>query len=176
MRRSAVRPLYLGAMTISTRRPVLLLVLCSVLGAAPGSAPGADAAVQPKLDDEVTLELAREELRTGRFWHAAELLEELLRGDGLEPEGLLLLAEARAGFRDWAGVREILEGNTWLDVLAPIRGHELLGRAYESAGEWDVALSHYTRAIERLGQRDFSLEARRIRAEMKSQGFDETGR
>jgi soluble lytic murein transglycosylase len=160
-------------MTISTRRPVLLLVLCSLLGAAPGSAPGADAAVQPKPDDEVTLELAREELRTGRFWHAAELLEELLRGDGLEPEGLLLLAEARAGFRDWAGVREILEGNAWLDVLAPIRGHELLGRAYESAGEWDVALSHYTRAMERLGQRDFSLEARRIRAEMKSQGFDE---
>lgn len=117
-----------------------------------------------------TLEEAREEIRTGRYWHAAELLLEMDRREGLEPEGQLLLAEARAGFHDWGGVRELLEGATWLDSLAPVRGPELLGRAHEAAEAWEAAAEHYALAASRMGEATFPLGARLVRAELRARG------
>ncbi|UCC26590.1 MAG: transglycosylase SLT domain-containing protein [Gemmatimonadales bacterium] len=157
-------------MTCPIRPSAITLLMCALVGTGSGVLEGAGASplrAQPIPATDAALEVAGEEIRTGRFWHAAELLEAL---GPLEPGGVLLLAEARAGFRDWNGVREALEAEAWLDSLAPVRGYELLGRAHEAAGEWELALSHYRTAAERSGNLPFSLAARLVRAELAVNG------
>lgn len=128
----------------------------------PGVTPAAEAA---------TLDRARDELEAGRHWHAAEVLASLDEAGGLPPDGRLLLARARAGFSDWAGVREILEGAEWAEALDPEDGARLLGRAYEAAGEWEAAAERYRSAAEHPDP-GFALLARLTRAEARSGNLD----
>ncbi|HSG48140.1 MAG TPA: tetratricopeptide repeat protein, partial [Longimicrobiales bacterium] len=120
------------------------------------------------LGPEVTLAAARVEVEAGRNWHAAEILLDMRRASELPPGGLLLLAQARAGFRDWNGVREILLDAPWIASVAPVEGAVLLGRAYEAAGEWEAAASRFRAALERAPEGSFPLRARLARAELRS--------
>lgn len=58
-------------------------------------------------DMSVVPDSAVEEYRAGRYWHAARILES---ESGLEDEGRIWLARARAGYRNWGGVLEALDG------------------------------------------------------------------
>lgn len=93
------------------------------------------------------LDSARNELRIGRSWHAAGILAPLHDSAQLGPEGLLLLAEADAGYRDWAGVRSALAGADWLVEQREGEGLRLLGRAFEEEGRFAEAASAYLRYL-----------------------------
>lgn len=97
-----------------------------------------------------TLDEAREELGVGRHWHAAELLLTLGDAHELPDEAQLLLARARAGFRDWAGVRSLLDEASWIDERAPVEARLLLARARLGTGDPDGALELYETALSRL--------------------------
>lgn len=97
----------------------------------------------------VTLDSARAEFDAGRTWHAAQLLEPLFEAGELEPEGVLLLARARAGYRDWPGVVEVLDGASWIDEADGGTGWFLLGRAFEALDRPEHALRSYLAALDR---------------------------
>jgi soluble lytic murein transglycosylase len=88
---------------------------------------------------------ARAELGIGRYWHAAQILEPLRESGGLDAGGLLLLAEAEAGYRNWPAVRSVLEGRDWLDDERGGEGWRLLGRALEEEGALPEAAAAYAR-------------------------------
>jgi len=104
----------------------------------------------PSIPGSETLEEAREELAAGRYWHAAEVLMALEGSGQLTPEGKLLLARARAGYRDWEGVRGVLEEADWIESSAPISGGLLLARALLSTGDPEAAFGSYGRILPRL--------------------------
>lgn len=151
-------------------RATSLLALLSVAAPAPAG-PGARGHAASDPPRAPSLEEAREEIGLGRFWHAAEILRGLERDEGLESEGLLLLAEARAGFRDWDGVREILEGAAWIDSIAPVRGHDLLGRAFQAKAAWGAAEQAFLSALDRGGP-DYAIAVRLARAAYETRGAD----
>ncbi len=119
-----------------------------------------------------SLEEARRELALGRHWHAAVLLRALEAEQPLEPEGLYLLAEALAGYRNWSGVLELLDGASWIPEVAPVRGPYLMGRAYEALGDDILAAGAYGRAYNAEAAADFQTAARLARALYRSSGLD----
>lgn len=95
---------------------------------------------------DVLLDSARAELDAGRFWHASRLL----RGSdsegvdpSVDPSAVLLLARADAGWKNWSGVVEGLDGAVWLDQLEGAEGRRLLARGHEAAERWDLAADHF---------------------------------
>ena len=63
----------------------------------------------------------------------------------MTPSEVLLLARADAGWNNWGGVLEELEGADWLDGIGAGEGRLLLARAFEAAERWDDAARHYER-------------------------------
>ncbi len=106
---------------------------------------------------------ARDELSVERYWHAARLLEPYAAAGALGADGLMLLARARAGFRDWSGAGRLLERD---DVRA-VGGSEawyLTGRVHEEAARWIEAAEAYARVgVEGPADAE-ALVARRARA------------
>lgn len=100
--------------------------------------------------DGITVDSARAEFRAGRTWHAARLLEPLYRAGELEPADVFLLARARAGYRDWPGVTEVLESIADLGDFDDGAGWFLLGRAHEALGQTADAMDAYERALDQL--------------------------
>jgi soluble lytic murein transglycosylase len=105
------------------------------------------------------------ELAAGRYWHAARIL----RGEGGRegvPDALLVLAHAEAGWENWPGVLELLEGADWLgggDGSALYH----LGRALEDAERWRDAADAYARyaaLVGRAGPVASAARSRRARA------------
>lgn len=159
-------------MTYRPAHPLPLLAVAAAAAAWPcaleaqdGPAGALEAAGSPLAAE---LDRAREELDTGRHWHAAELLEEMGSLGALSPEGLLLLARARAGFRDWAGVLAIIQEAPWVDSLAPLEGALLEARAQEALGNWPQAAEGYRRATERSPDAGLPVRARLARAQLKA--------
>ncbi|MDZ7778625.1 MAG: transglycosylase SLT domain-containing protein [Gemmatimonadota bacterium] len=90
---------------------------------------------------------ALDDLAVGRYWHAALAL----RDEGMassDPRNVLLLARAEAGWNNWPGVLELLEGAAWLDEVSGGEGLFLLGRAYEHAEAWSEAAERFDRYLE----------------------------
>lgn len=128
------------------RTPLLVvLTVLPLVGWIQGSGPAVARSDAPA----VTLDSARAEFDAGRTWHAAQLLAPLLDAGELDPDGLLLLARARAGYRDWPGVVELLDGADWVDAAEGGAGWFLLGRAQEALDRPDAAAIAYLRAIDR---------------------------
>lgn len=144
------------------------LALTAVWAGSPFPAAGVQNGNGGAPDSEVTLEVARAEMEAGRNWHAAEVLTEMRRVAELPPGGLFLLAQARAGFRDWDGVGEILLDGGWLASVAPVEGPYLLGRSFEAVGNWEEAAAQYRTALDRVTEVSFPLGARLARAELRS--------
>jgi soluble lytic murein transglycosylase len=110
---------------------------------------GADAAPSRGEADPV-VDSARAEMAVGRYWHASRLLAPLARDGLLDEEELLLFAHARAGYRDWAGVLEVLEVQLGLgpDSQHAAGTWTLLARAREAEGDGPGAADAYARALE----------------------------
>ncbi len=87
----------------------------------------------------------------GRFWHAARILRAAGVPSG-DDETTLLLARADAGWHNWGGVRELLEGRDWLEDEGDGEGLLLLGRAQEEAGRWTEAAAAYGAYVRVLGE------------------------
>jgi len=121
------------------------------------------------------IDSARDELRAGRFWHAARILRSI-GIDRRDPDRTLLLARADAGWQNWASVSALLEGASWLDEAAGGEGWWLLGRAREEAGDWGGAARAYRSFLE-AGEPDetsrASVLARLARAEGNADVFVE---
>ena len=99
---------------------------------------------------DVPSDSALDELAAGRFWHASMVL----RAEGMadsDPENVLLLASAEAGWNNWAGVRLLLEGEAWLADIGDGDGLFLLARSMERAERWDEAAGLYDRYVEVAG-------------------------
>ena len=129
----------------------------------------------PAVDGEErreSLEEVRRELTLGRHWHAAQLLRTMERDAPLGPEGRYLLAEALAGYRNWSGVLEVLDGAPWVQEVAPVRGPYLMGRAHEALGDEIQAAGAYGRAYNAEAGADFHVSARLARALYRSEGLD----
>ncbi|MDT8340850.1 MAG: transglycosylase SLT domain-containing protein [Longimicrobiales bacterium] len=94
----------------------------------------------------MVVQQARAEVEIGRHWHAAELLTTASPPELMPPEVRMLLVRARAGHRDWDGVRTLLEGEEWWAPAASEEANVLLGRVYEARGAWSAAAAHYRRA------------------------------
>ena len=95
-----------------------------------------------------SLDSARDELRVGRFWHAARILRAEGAATSNDPELLLLLARADAGWRSWESVVALLEGRSWLAEQEGGEGLLLLGRAQEERERWQAASEAYGRYLE----------------------------
>ena len=92
------------------------------------------------------LDSARAELDAGRYWHASRLLRARTEaGTRPGPPEILLLARADAGWRNWQGVVEGLEGADWLDELEGAEGRRLLARGLEAAERWADAADSFAR-------------------------------
>jgi soluble lytic murein transglycosylase len=87
------------------------------------------------------------EFRVGRHWHADRVLSEAIPEPDLRPADRLMWAQARAGYRHWSGVIELLEPVDWLDGIDSGRGWLVLARAHQALGHPDRAASAYQRAL-----------------------------
>jgi soluble lytic murein transglycosylase len=149
---------------------VPLVLAFGLLAAVPGGWSGL-LPVGPESGTE-TLEEVRRELALGRHWHAAVLLRSMELEAPLEPEGRYLLAEALAGYRNWTGVLEVLEGAPWIAEVAPVRGPYLIGRAHEALGSEVQAAGAYGRAYNAQGEADFETSSRLARSLYRSEGLE----
>ena len=105
---------------------------------------------------------ALDELSVGRFWHGALML----RAEGMArsaPENVLLLAAAEAGWQNWPGVSELLEGVDWLEDVGGGEGLFLLGRALERAERWSEAADAFERYVLVAGADAAERPAARVR-------------
>ena len=110
-----------------------------------------DLVIDPVLDS------ARAEFEAGRYWHASRLLRS--RGDGYrsaDPSEILLLARADAGWKNWSGVVEGLDGADWLDELEGAEGRRLFARGLEATERWEAAAESFAR-FRATGQRSSAV-------------------
>jgi tetratricopeptide (TPR) repeat protein len=113
--------------------------------------PGAPhVAKRPNSSVSMASDTALAELAAGRYWHAARML----RAEGVHaggPEDVLALAHAEAGWENWPGVLQLLDGAGW---LASGDGAALyhLGRALEEAGRWSDAATAFAQYSELVGR------------------------
>ncbi len=109
----------------------------------PGGRVGGGWVSEPAADPRVDSALV--EMRVGRFFHASDLLKRVAADTALDPSGLFLLASAEAGYRNWAGVIDILQDAPWLDSTAGAWG--MLGRARQALGRDQGAMDAYARSL-----------------------------
>ncbi len=65
--------------------------------------------------------------------------------DDVDPSEVLLLARADAGWKNWSGVVEGLDGADWLDELEGAEGRRLLARGLEADERWAAAAESFAR-------------------------------
>lgn len=142
----------------------VLLTLTGAAGvAAPPSGQSWDFSLAESARFSAASDSARDELEAGRFWHAALILRAEGAAEG-EPDDVLLLAEAEAGWENWPAVRDLLSGAEWLDTHDP-RGLYLLGRAFEHAESWTEAAAAYASFATRTPEgHTRSADVRSVRA------------
>ena len=62
-----------------------------------------------------------------------------------DPSKALLLARADAGWRNWQGVLDELDGAEWLDEMEGGEGRLLLAQGLEAVERWEEAVENYRR-------------------------------
>jgi soluble lytic murein transglycosylase len=139
---------------VITRSPFTVAILGALLGAAyavpfalgdagadtPGLSDGMSAG--PSTIGPLTSDSAVDELAAGRFWHATRLLRAAGAAEG-SPADVLTLARAEAGWTNWAGVADLLEGRDWLAEQDEALGLYLYARALEARERWPEAARAY---------------------------------
>lgn len=132
--------------------------------------PGREASAEPR--GTVPAE-ALAALREGRYWRASRILHQhLSSAPDTAPRTLLLVAQADAGWGDWAGVQRLLSDRPWLDSVSGGYGWKLLGQSFYQQGDFDqgsAALSHYLDVAQGTDARERGLtEIRRAFAAQKA--------
>ena len=95
-----------------------------------------------------TLAQAGEALARGRPWQATRLLSTALRDSASRtPATVFLAATAASEWGGWNEVRQLLEGERWLDTLYDGRGRLLLARAEVEQHADSAALEHASIAL-----------------------------
>jgi soluble lytic murein transglycosylase len=119
--------------------------------------------VQPR--SSAVSDTALAELAAGRYWHAARILRAEGAHEG-DPDAVLALAHAEAGWQNWPGVLELLEGADWLGG-GDASGLYLLGRALDDAERWREAadaLGQYSALVGSARPTSAAVLSRRARA------------
>jgi soluble lytic murein transglycosylase len=127
--------------------PQLIISLIFALTAwgTSGPAEGGAARGGTEASDSAVAELA-----AGRYWHAARVLR-AEGAAGSEPDDILLLARAEAGWGNWPGVRQLLEGAPWLEDVGGAEALYLLARSLEDAERWLDAAEAFDRYAASMG-------------------------
>jgi soluble lytic murein transglycosylase len=101
----------------------------------------------PRTTLVVAMEEARGHLAEERPWEAWTLLRAYVdTPEEAAPPTVLLAARAAAGWGGWDHVREMLNGQPWLDHVGGGESWFLLARAEEEAGRWTRAAEAHRRA------------------------------
>lgn len=108
-----------------------LLLLAAIVIAPPARAQHVPA------DDLAPVEAA---LRSGRFWHATELLQPLLDQPDHRPAVTIAAARAAAGWEGWRTVRRLLSNKSWIDSRFDRLGRLLLAEAALGLGQPNEAV------------------------------------
>jgi len=139
---------------MTARSSIVVLALGALVVGATGAEPGGLADTRPLAGPVTAMpsvsDSALDELRVGRFWHAARIM----RAEGADrggPADVLALARAEAGWENWPAVLGLLEDAAWLDGIADGQGRYLLGRALEHAGRWREAVEAYGQYVALVG-------------------------
>jgi soluble lytic murein transglycosylase len=120
-----------------------LALLCPL--PVPMVTPSVDRLVAAAADSAV--ENARAALKRGQPWHASRLLAPVLADSARRtPEVTLLAATAASRWGGWKSVREMLEGESWLDEHSA-EGRSLLARALLEAGADSAAAAQSRLAV-----------------------------
>ncbi|MBT8337159.1 MAG: transglycosylase SLT domain-containing protein [Gemmatimonadetes bacterium] len=149
---------------------VRVALLALILGIPPAASAARPSSFQAPAVVE-SVDSAREEFDAGRSWHAAQILSALYDAGELGPEDVLLLARARAGYRDWRGTAAVLDGQDWLDTVDGGAGWLVLGRAQEGLGVAGSAADAYGRLLALTTEN--SSEAPAIRARLARMQWEE---
>ena len=110
--------------------------------------PDHQGGLPPSPERGAAMDSVHQELARGRHWHASRRLAALYPdGPGGDGELTLLFAKAESGWRNWPGVRRLLEGSLASGEINGVDAWYLLGRALEGQGLWLEADSVYTRIL-----------------------------
>jgi soluble lytic murein transglycosylase len=142
---------------MSVRLRLSLVAFVALWGTVAGVHPSLSVSWATTASDSALAELA-----VGRYWHASRML----RAEGADegtPDEVLALATADAGWENWSGVRELLEGADWLDAEGADTASYLLGRALENAEQWTDAASAYESYVGRVAPGASSSDAALVR-------------
>ena len=104
------------------------------------------------------VEVSRKEIEIGRYWHASRILRDFQQDQAvLDSELTLLLAEADAGWANWAGVVDGLQGKVFPQEES-LNVRWLLARGFEQLENWSSAYEQYIALIaEDAEQRNVAL-------------------
>ena len=109
------------------------------------------------------LEAARKEMAIGRYWHASNILRDFQGNQTISDSELaFLLAEADAGWANWSGVVDELNGKTFpQEEVYEVRW--LLARSFEELEEWSSAYEEYSALIPEDSERRAVVMSRAAR-------------
>lgn len=134
-----------------TRFRLTLLAAALLLPTAPLPGRAGPAGARVSVAGAPSLDSARGEMRVGRYWHATRILRDLGAHASGDPEQVLLLARAEAGWKNWGEVAVLLEGRDWLGLREGADGLRLLGRALEDGEQWTAAGAAYRAWLDASG-------------------------
>lgn len=143
------------------------LLLALLLQTQPADLPP-EGALPQSSEIEAAMDTVRMEIARGRHWHASRRLSALFpEGPGDDVGLTLLFARAALGWKNWPGVRELLEGPLSEGKLEGGEAWYLLGRAMEGEGLWSKADSAYNSGLGSEGSAEdvdeMEVRARRAR-------------
>lgn len=125
---------------------LMLALLVSVMAVSGRAGPASPGTVGVAGDPDVP-EAVREAARQGRYLRASRILGAHLEAvPDTAAETILLASRLRAGWGDWVGVSDLLEGRRWLDEVERGAGWALLGHSRSRLGfpvEASDALARY---------------------------------
>ncbi len=97
---------------------------------------------------EAVLDSVRADMAIGRNWAASRRFRRAFpEGPGADPELILLLAQAEAGWNNWPAVRNLVEPPLKAGGLTGPEGWYLLGRSLEGEGRWEEAEMAFGQAL-----------------------------
>jgi soluble lytic murein transglycosylase len=89
------------------------------------------------------VEVSRKEIEVGRYWHASRILRDFQQDQAVfDTELTLLLAEADAGWANWADVVNGLQGKVFPQEES-LKVRWLLARGFEQLENWSSAYEQY---------------------------------